>query len=95
MALQKTRRQEIVDLLEANEWEFDALRSELGLTVKVLEEDLRHIDRSVRTAGKRLQVKKAICDACRFTFKKAAYHPPGRCPSCRERRVTGPWFRIA
>jgi predicted Zn-ribbon and HTH transcriptional regulator len=36
----------------------------------------------------------ARCDACDFVFKSTALHPPGRCPACRDRRITGPWFRI-
>jgi hypothetical protein len=89
-----TRRQEIVERLTGSEWEFDELRRDLGLTVKVLEEDLRHIERSVRAGGQRLAMNPARCEACNFVFKSSALHPPGRCPSCRERRIAGPWFRI-
>jgi predicted Zn-ribbon and HTH transcriptional regulator len=92
--LNRTRRQQIVELLKANEREFDDLRRDLGLTVKVLEEDLRHIERSVRACGRRLILKPASCDQCGFVFRSRAFHPPGRCPSCRERRVSGPWLRI-
>jgi predicted Zn-ribbon and HTH transcriptional regulator len=93
--VKRTRRQQIVERLAANEWEFDDLRHEFGLTVKVLEEDLRHIERSVRAAGQRLIVRPARCEVCDFLFKSTALHPPGRCPSCRDRRIIGPWFSIA
>jgi predicted Zn-ribbon and HTH transcriptional regulator len=39
-------------------------------------------------------VTPARCDACDFVFKSTAFHPPGRCPSCRDRRITGPWLRV-
>lgn len=90
-----TRRQEIVERLSEDEWEFDELRRDFCLTVKVLEEDLRHIERSVRSGGQRLRVTPAQCEACDFTFNSTAFHPPGRCPSCRDRRISGPWFRIS
>jgi len=93
--MRRTRRQQIVERLTEGEWEFNDLRHEFGLTVKVLEEDLRHIERSVRAAGQRLIVRPARCEACDFLFKSTALHPPGRCPSCRDRRIIGPWFRIA
>jgi predicted Zn-ribbon and HTH transcriptional regulator len=93
--VKRTRRQQIVERLAANEWEFDDLRHEFGLTVKVLEEDLNHIERSVRAAGQRLIVRPARCEVCDFLFKSTALHPPGRCPSCRDRRIIGPWFSIA
>ena len=90
----QTRRQQIVERLTENECEFDDLRHEFGLTVKVLEEDLRHIERSVRAGGQRLIIRPARCEACDFVFKSQAPHPPGRCPSCRDRRISGPWLRI-
>ena len=90
----KTRRQGIVERLRSDEWAFDDLRHDLGLTVKVLEEDLKHIQKSVRTAGERLQLRSASCEGCGFEFTADALHPPGRCPSCRNRRISGPWFRV-
>ncbi len=90
----QTRRQQIVGRLVEREWEFDDLRREFALTVKVLEEDLRHIERSVRAGGQRLILRPARCEACDFVFKSTAPHPPGRCPSCRDRRISGPWFRV-
>ena len=89
----KTRRQEIVERLRSEEWAFDDLRHDLGLTVKVLEEDLKHIQKSVRAADDRLQLRSATC-VCGFEFTNKALHPPGRCPSCRDRRIEGPWLRV-
>jgi predicted Zn-ribbon and HTH transcriptional regulator len=94
MSARKTRRQEIVELLRIEEWAFDDLRHDLGLTVRVLEEDLKHIQKSVRAAGDRLQVRSASCAGCGFEFTSNALHPPGRCPSCRNRRIAGPCLRI-
>jgi predicted Zn-ribbon and HTH transcriptional regulator len=93
--MERTRRQQIIERLTEAEWEFDDLRREFGLTVKVLEEDLCHIERSVRAGGQRLLLRPACCEACDFVFKSTALHPPGRCPSCRDRRIIGPWFCIA
>jgi predicted Zn-ribbon and HTH transcriptional regulator len=90
----KTRRQAILELLRDCEWSFDDLRRELGLTVKVLEEDLKHIQRSVRAGGQRLVVKQPHCQSCDFVLKSVALHPPGRCPSCHDRHIAGPWLHI-
>ena len=90
----QTRRQQIVELLRVAEWSFDDLRHELALTVKVLEEDLRHIERSVRASGQTFLVRPASCLGCGFEFTKKALHPPGRCPQCRDRRIDGPWVKI-
>jgi predicted Zn-ribbon and HTH transcriptional regulator len=90
----KTRRQEIVELLSADEWSFDDLRHELQLTVKVLEEDLHHIRHSVRSNGLRLHLGPARCEVCDFEFTSDALHPPGRCPNCRDRRIQAPCLKI-
>lgn len=90
----RTRRQQIVEFLALREWSFEELRHELGVTVNVLEEDLHHIERSVRASGKRLHLRPASCVGCGFDFTKKALHPPGRCPHCRDRRIDGPWMKI-
>jgi hypothetical protein len=90
-----TRRQEIVRLLRDEEWSFDDLRHELALTVSTLEEDLGHIQRSVRANGARLRVRPAHCADCDFQLSSTALHPPGRCPECRSSHLGGPWFIIA
>jgi len=90
----RTRREEIIVLLENGEREFDELRRHFEIPVHVLEEDLRHIDLSVRAAGKRLVINPARCLACGFIFTRSKFHPPGRCPECRDRRISGPEFSI-
>jgi hypothetical protein len=90
----RTRRQGIAERLRSEEWAFDDLRHDLGLTVRVLEEDLKHIQQSVRAAGDHLQLRSASCAGCGFEFTSNALHPPGRCPSCRARRINGPWIRV-
>jgi predicted Zn-ribbon and HTH transcriptional regulator len=91
----RTRRQELTELLNGEEWAFDDLRHELALTVKTLEEDLGHIRRSVRADGQRLRVRSAVCADCSFRLSSRALHPPGRCPNCRSSNLEGPWLSIA
>lgn len=93
--MNRTRRQEIVRLLTAEEWVMDDLRHELAITVATLEEDLRHIDRSVRVSGRRLRIRSAVCADCGFRLSSKALHPPGRCPKCRSGNLDGPWVHIA
>lgn len=92
-----TRRQQLVALLAAGPWGFDELRRELALTVRLLESDLRHVERSLRREGRRLQVDPARCGACGFTFQGREpkhFHPPGRCPRCKSERILGPHFSL-
>jgi predicted Zn-ribbon and HTH transcriptional regulator len=85
----------IVRLLTGEEWVMDDLRHELAITVATLEEDLRHIERSVRASGRRLRIRSSICADCGFRLSSKALHPPGRCPKCRSGNLDGPWVHIA
>ena len=91
----RTRRQEIIERLHEEEWVFDDLRHELAVTVSTLEDDLGHIQRSVKTNGECLRVRPAVCADCDFQLSSTALHPPGRCPKCRSGNLDGPWVVIA
>jgi transcriptional regulator len=84
-----TRRQEIVRLLAAGEISFEDLRRLLGVPLSVLEDDLRHVERSLRAEGRRLLVMPAECRECGFGLRRRAgrYATPGRCPRCGDERV--------
>lgn len=90
-----TRRQEIALLLREVEWVFDDLRHHLAVTVKILEDDLTHIERSVKANHERLRVRSAVCADCGFQLSSKALHPPGRCPKCHSGNLDGPWLTIA
>jgi predicted Zn-ribbon and HTH transcriptional regulator len=93
----RTRRQQLRALLRREELSFDLLRELLGVSVRLLEEELRHVERTARGAGERLRVSPARCLACGFVFRHRAgrhLHAPGRCPRCRSERIADPAFRI-
>jgi len=93
----RTPRQQLRGLLLREELSFDTLRELLGLGVRALEEELRHVERSARGAGQRLRVAPARCIGCGFVFRdREAHHlhAPGRCPRCRGERIADPTFRI-
>ena len=93
----QTRRQELVEILSGDPWGFDELRRELGLTVRLLESDLRHVERSLRAEGRRLEVEPARCGECGFTFRGREtkhFHPPSRCPRCKSEKIEEPRLSI-
>ncbi len=90
-------RQRIVDRLTEGELSFEELRRGLEVPARVLEEDLRHVERSLRRGHARLRVEQARCLACAFTFTDRApgrFQAPSRCPQCRSERIAEPRFRI-
>jgi transcriptional regulator len=91
-----TRRQEIQRLLAASEVSFEDLRRLLRVPVAVLEEDLRHVDRSLRSAGRRLRVEPARCPECGFALRQrpGRFATAGRCPRCGNERLLAPRLTI-
>jgi transcriptional regulator len=92
-----TRRRRIVELLGAGEMGFEELRRELETTARLLEDDLRHVERTLRRSPARLVCEPPRCRECGFAFRDRAPHrfqPPGRCPRCRSERIAEPRLRI-
>lgn len=98
MGARRTVRQQLRALLLREPLAYHTLRALLGLSVRMLEDELRHVERSARAAGERLVVEPPVCLACGFAFRDRAarhFHPPARCPRCRSERIEDPVFRIA
>ncbi len=93
----ETTRQRIVEILRRDELGFEQLQREVGIQARALEEDLRHIERSLRRGPERLRIQPASCLSCGFIFRERTsrhLHAPGRCPQCRGDRIADPRFRI-
>ena len=72
------------------EWTFEQLRRELAVPVRRLEDDLRHVEKSVRASGRRLTATEARCSGCGFAFTDRAprrFTTPSRCPRCKSERI--------
>ncbi len=92
-----TRRQQLVELLASDGTTFEELRQALGGSLNRLEEDLRHVERSLRSSGQTLHVEPESSEACGFVFRgRETRHlrPPSRCPECKSERVEQPRFSI-
>lgn len=90
-----TLRQQITVLLQR-----EALSAlEISQAVRIAEKDvyrhLVHIQKSVAGQGRQLSVTACACLACGFTFKeRRRLTRPGRCPRCRQTRISQPVFSI-
>src|SRR5215203_628229 len=92
-----TLRQRNIERLSKDELGFEELRRELEAPARALEDDLRHVERSLRRGAVRLRIEPSRCLACGFTFQDRAarhLHAPSRCPRCRSERISDPRFRI-
>ena len=96
----ETVRQRIIQLLTGAELTFEELRRELGLPARRLEDELQHVERSVRRSRaepRKLAVDPARCLECGFTFRDRAparFGSPGRCPRCKSERISQPRLSV-
>ncbi len=96
----ETIRQRIVLLLSGTERTFEELRREVGLPARRLEDELQHVERSVRRSRsepRKLAVDPARCIECGFVFRDRAptrFKGPGRCPRCKSERIAEPRLSI-
>jgi len=94
VAVEKTRRQEIRELLSEREWTLDGLIARYEVTKKTIVEDLAHIARSV-APRQRLQILAPVCEECGFRFKgRSRFSDPSRCPRCKNEHLSRQRFRI-
>lgn len=82
-------------ILERTELSFEDLRRETQARVADLDDDLAHLEKSLRRGPRHLVVTPARCIACGFAFRKRErFSTPGRCPVCREERIAPARLRI-
>ncbi len=92
-----TRRQRIIKLLEGRDYSPGELALALELrgrgAKKVIVEDLKAIQRTLKREGKVLLIKPAQCRKCGFVFRPEI-HLPSRCPRCKSEWIEEPRFKI-
>lgn len=91
--MKQTRRQELIQHLEAAPATVRDLAELMKLPVRDVVDDLEHIARSL--GDRQLKVEPAVCLKCNFEFEdRRRYTRPSRCPSCRAERISWPALRI-
>ncbi|OGQ98602.1 MAG: hypothetical protein A2284_14985 [Deltaproteobacteria bacterium RIFOXYA12_FULL_61_11] len=87
-----TLRKDLAELLGRGEYETLELSKLLGIPEREVFDHLEHLRRSLRG---RLQIRPAGCRNCGFTFEdRRRLTTPGRCPRCKESRLTRPRFTV-
>ncbi len=87
-------RKDLIKLLRNNSMDLVEISRHLEIPQKDVEDDLKHLIKSLRHADYRLVVTSAHCRKCDFTFNKNKLHKPGKCPQCQSTWIQGPLFDI-
>jgi transcriptional regulator len=90
-----TVRQRMIALLEDEECDVRDISKALHISEKEVGDHLEHIRHSLSATRQKLEIRPAECLACGFVFKdRSRFSRPGRCPRCRESRISMPRFYI-
>ncbi len=90
-----TTRMQILSILEKNQHTALEISRLVGIKEKEVYQHLAHIEKTVKGRGRRLTMTPYYCISCGFKFKdRKRFHPPGKCPLCREERISEATFEI-
>ncbi|WP_027359285.1 transcriptional regulator [Desulforegula conservatrix] len=90
-----TVRQRIVECLEDREMTVRDLSKTLHVSETDVMDHLSHISISVKTQNKKLRINPSQCGICGFIFKdRSRPSKPGKCPGCRNTKISPASFWI-
>jgi len=90
--MESTVRQKIIEILKVKPVDALHLSRAIGVTQRVIESHLEHVEKSV---GKSFEIVPAICRDCDFKFKnRTRTTKPTRCPKCKGEDIIPPLFFI-
>ena len=87
-------RKDLLEMLRSAPRSVADIAAQLELEPRDVEDDLRHLLKSVRLTGYRVTITPARCRHCGFIFNADKLHKPGKCPLCRETWISSPLIHI-
>ncbi len=87
-------RKDLLELLRTAPRSVADLAVQLKLKPRDVEDDLRHLLRSVQHIGYRITITPARCQHCGFIFHADKLHKPGKCPRCWRTWISSPLIHI-
>lgn len=84
-------RKELMELLRGRPHRLAELALLFECKPRDVEEDLKHLERSLNRQGLRLMVEPARCRYCGFVFARDKLRKPGKCPRCRRTWIEELW----
>jgi hypothetical protein len=89
----ETLRHELLRQLEQGSWSALELSGLARIPEREVIGHLEHLQRSLRAAGRRMQVEPAECLGCGFVYRKRErLTNPSTCPRCRGQHIAPPRF---
>ncbi len=83
-------RKALIPLLATQTWTLHELARHLQLKPAEVEDDLRHLAKSLAHGEWKLVVTPARCRKCGFEFGPDKLHKPSKCPECQATWLHAP-----
>ena len=87
-------RKDLIVLLRGNPLSLKAVADALEMTPRDVEDDLKHLIKSLKHSDYRLHVTPARCRKCGFEFGLEKLRKPGRCPRCHQSWIHEPLLEV-
>ena len=87
-------RRMLVDILLENSQSVTELAKRLKKSPKDIQDDLVHLQRSLKHLAFRMIIDPAKCRKCGFKFKKDKLNKPSKCPKCYSTWIDEPLISI-
>ena len=87
-------RKGLITLLQDNPMGLAEIARLIEMTQKDVEDDLRHLMRSLKHSEYQLIITPAKCRKCGFRFNKEKLHKPGKCPECQGTWISEPLLEV-
>ena len=87
-------RKGLITLLRDNPMGLAEIARLMEMTQKDLEDDLRHLMKSLKHSEYQLIITPAKCRKCGFRFNKEKLHKPGKCPECHGTWISEPLLEV-
>ena len=87
-------RKGLIGMLREHPLSINEMARTLGESSKDLEDDVRHLIKSLHNMPYRLVLVPATCRKCGFEFKKDKLRKPGKCPKCNSTWISEPLIGI-
>ena len=87
-------RKDLIGILQHAPASLHDLAVLLDMPPKELEDDLRHLIRSLKNMPYRARITPATCRKCGFVFHRDKLHKPGKCPQCHGTWISAPLISI-
>jgi beta-phosphoglucomutase family hydrolase len=87
-------RKDLMQMLSHKPMSINEIARLLELGAREIEEDVRHLIKSLRHSSQRIVVTPAQCRKCGFVFAQNKLRKPGKCPSCHGTWIEEPMLHV-